>query len=121
RHSYSTQSYSYPDGYTWHPDGRWLMANYVIAFAGGGYGPIAAVLFDIDGTTRRELPKGGRAGFVSDQVIPHLATGQPTSVKKDPMFILPQKGIVDGVGWHPNDPDQLVTHSREDGLIFWSL
>ena len=122
QHSHSSYASDYPVGYTWSADKNWVMANYSIVFAGGGGGPAASVLFDLAGTVRRELPTGGAAGFVPGRAIPYLAPGQATSLKKEPVFILPQAGYrVEGVGWHSTDPDQLVTYSVEDGLIFWSL
>ncbi|MBZ0304348.1 MAG: hypothetical protein K8J31_31720 [Anaerolineae bacterium] len=120
-HSHSTASYEFPWEYVWHHDEQWVIANYVIAFAGGGYGPVASLLFNLDGTVRRELPTGGESGFVPDRAIPYLPPGQPTSLKKDPIFTLPQAGRIYGVGWHPTDPNQLVTYSEEEGIVFWLL
>lgn len=122
RHSHSTNSISTPNyGYTWHPDGEWVMANYNIFFAGGGVGPSASVLFDLNNTIRRELPTSGNAGFVPERVLPHLAVGQATSVKKEPVITLMQSGNVTGIGWHPTNPHQLVTYASSDGFTFWSL
>ncbi len=123
-HSDSVGTVGYPTaGYLWHGDQEWVLINYHILFAGGGGvgGPITSVLFRLDGTVRRELPTGGAAGFVPERAIPHLAPGQVVSVKKEPIFTLPQLGVVLGIGWHPTDPDQLVTYSQEEGLLFWSL
>jgi hypothetical protein len=123
-HSHSMRSWIEPYyGYRWHPDQQWLMAIYNISFGGGGMGPNAAVVFNLAGTVRRELPTGGGANFVPERALPYLSPGQPTSVKKDPIFTLvhPLMEDVFGVGWHPTDPDQLVTYATEAGLVFWSL
>jgi hypothetical protein len=97
------------------------MAEYTISFAGGGSGPISSLLLNIDNTIRRELPSDGHSGFLPERAVPYLAPSQPVSFSKDPLFILPQDGRVDAVGWHPADPNQLVTYSREGGLIYWSV
>ncbi|MCB9450558.1 MAG: hypothetical protein H6672_03915 [Anaerolineaceae bacterium] len=120
-HSHSTQASQFPWNYVWHPGQHWAMANYNISFAGGGVGPGAAVVFDLANTVRRELPSGGDAGFVPDRAVPYLNPGQPDSIKKDPIFVLPLAGGLSGVGWHPTDPDQFVTYSTESGLTFWTL
>ncbi|MCU0462937.1 MAG: hypothetical protein MUF38_00020 [Anaerolineae bacterium] len=121
-HSASTGSIRYPVyGYQWNASETWAMADYNIFFAGGGVGPRASVVFDLAGTVRRELPSGGLAGFVPERVIPYLSPGQPRSLKTDPIYTLTQQGQVRAVGWHPTDPNQLVTYSDEAGLVFWSL
>jgi hypothetical protein len=53
--------------------------------------------------------------------VPYLLPGEPVSAKKEPILLLPQEGRVQAVGWHPTDPDRLVTFSAESGLVFWSL
>jgi WD40 repeat protein len=120
-HSYSTQAVCCPYSYAWHSGSQWLMAEYIISFAGGGNGPISSLLFNIDNTIRRELPSDGHSGFLPDRAVPYLAPSQPVSFIKDPLFILPQDGRVDAVGWHPTDPNQLVTYSYKGGLTYWSL
>lgn len=120
-HSYTTQAYCCPYTYSWHSGSQWLMAEYIISFAGPGGGPISSLLFNIDNTIRRELPSSGHSGFLPNRAVPYLAPSQPISSIKDPIFILPQDGRVDAVGWHPTDPNQLVTYSHEGGLIYWSL
>jgi WD40 repeat protein len=109
-------------GYTWHEAHEWVMANYTVVIAGGGGGPVASVLFNLkDETVRRELPTGGNAGFLPNRAIPHLQPGQPSSVKKEPIAMLRQTGQINGVTWHPEDSDRLVTYSEEDGMVFWSF
>lgn len=120
-HSHSTHSYANPWSYTWSEDSSWLMAHYTISFAGGGGGPTASVLFDLEGQVRRELPTSGVAGFVPNRVIPYLSAGQSSSLKREPIFTLPHLGRLILMGWHPEDANQLVTYSQEDGLSFWSL
>jgi hypothetical protein len=119
-HSYGTGASAQPWNYVWHPDSEWVMANYLIIIAGGG-GPPAALLVNLDGTVRRELPVDSAPGYVPDRVLPHLAPGQAASLKPDPIFILPQEGPVTAVGWHPTDLNQLVAYSYDSGFVFWSL
>jgi WD40 repeat protein len=120
-HSYSTQAICCPYSYAWHSGSQWLMAEYIISFAGGGNGPISSLLFNIGNTIRRELPSDGHSGFLPDRAVPYLAPSQPVSFIKEPLFILPQDGRVDAVGWHPTDPNRLVTYSYRGGLTYWSL
>jgi WD40 repeat protein len=121
-HSLSMRANCCPHYFDWHPDGRWVMAAYLISFGGPSAGPDAKVLIDINGTTRRELPYDGLSGFVPDHAVLHLSPGEPVSAKKEPALLLPQEESYQAVGWHPTDPDRLVTYSREsDALTFWSL
>jgi WD40 repeat protein len=108
--------------YQWSPNSEWVMIDYRVTFAGGGRPePDVGVVFDIAGTTRRELPYQGFNGFLPDGATPYLSPGEPVSALKEPVLLLPQAGYVRAVGWHPTDPDRLVTFSADGGLIFWSL
>ncbi|MEO1286496.1 MAG: hypothetical protein AAFV93_01905 [Chloroflexota bacterium] len=121
-HSHSIGAIGHPTSYTWHPSEQWLMATYTIAIAGGGNGPSASILFNLDQTLRRELPTSGNAGFVPERAIPYLSQDTQTrSLKKDPIVTLPASGRLLGVGWHPTDPNQLLVYDVEGQLTFWSI
>jgi hypothetical protein len=114
-HSHSTGTSCCPADYQWDSSGYWVMADYRPPT------PHAMVLFNIDGTMRRELPSSGYSGFLPERAVPYLSPGQAVSVKKEPIFILPQDGRVQAVGWHPTDPNLLVTYAPATGMVFWSL
>jgi hypothetical protein len=121
-HSHSTGAICCPSDYQWDANSEWLIAGYPIIFAGGAHSEIdVAVIFNIEGTVRRELPYQGFSGFLPDRAMPYLSPGEPVSAKKEPVMLLPQDGRVQAVGWHPTDPDRLVTFSADTGLVFWSL
>jgi WD40 repeat protein len=119
QHSHSTHSICCPSDYRWDSSSEWAIAGYPIMFAGSSEEPHAGVVFNMAGTTRRELPTYGKSDFLPEHVVPHLPPGQSKSTKKEPIFILPHDGRVYYIGWHPSDSDRLVMLS--DGLIFWSL
>lgn len=120
-HSYSTGAASEPFSYQWHESEQWGMVEYTISFAGGGIGPMAAIIFETQGDLQRELPIGSQAGFLPNHAVPLLSIGQPYSAIQTPIYVIPQAGNYIGIGWHPTDPNRFVTYSEADDLIFWSL
>lgn len=119
-HSYSITSARYPGAYQWAVGETWTMLHDYVSFAGGD-GLRTSVVADLNGTVRRELTSIGEIGFLPESVLSYLSPGQSTSFKPDATYTLIQEGLVQVVGWHPSDHNQLVTYSSEAGLIFWSL
>lgn len=81
-----------PLNYDWHFSGKWLFYQDHIMYAGGCCGPAVASVSNVEGTTQRELTLC-RLGvhcidWLPENVIPHLAPGQPTSVVQDPEYTL---------------------------------
>lgn len=62
--------------YRWHPWLPWVMLDDKIANSGGGGGPIATVVFNLNGTVWRELPVGGNVDFVPERALIYLASEQ---------------------------------------------
>jgi hypothetical protein len=123
-HSHSTESYRTPDRYQWHPEGKWVIGEYMIFFAGGGIGPLAGTVFDLAGTVSRELPTDGHAHFLPDNVIPYLAAGQPNTWKPDPVFEISfdsEAVIYQGAfAWHITDSNRFAVYTGSE-LSYWSL
>lgn len=89
--------------YLWHPDSQWFFSSEHISFAGGGGGPEALMILDMEGTIRRELSLCYcYAGFVPERALPHLGEGSPTSVIPEPTYTLPHENRVTGVTWSPD-------------------
>lgn len=120
-HSASTGAPIRPEGYRWHEDNEWGFIDYGILLAGGGKWPIASVIFKADGTIQRELPIDGEAGFLPAEAMDYLNQGEANVGLKTASVVAAHEGYFSLVGWHPTEPDQLVTFSDEEGLTFWSL
>jgi hypothetical protein len=111
-HSFAERGGLFTD-YLWQPDNYWYMTGQRISFAGGGGGPEAVMILNVDGTVRRELGVCFAfptcAGFVPDRVLPYLAKGSATSVVQQPLATLSFQPPV-AFAWSP-DSTKVATYN----------
>lgn len=113
-HSANFNSRRVHNYYVWHLDSQWVIRTEYDFFA-----EPYSVVFDVNGTTERELPLNNWADFLPPQAVTHLPpSGQP-SPNREPDFVVHRIAGLQTIAWHPTDKHRFMTYS-DAGFIVWS-